>query len=58
MVASVVVFAVVLAQIFPWIGATPLGVAFLVVLQTAIWICYIMLVFSWFFKPSLDAGYL
>ena len=55
---SLAIFAVVLAQVFPWIvQAGTIGVAFLVVLQFAIWTMYLMFVFTIFYRPSPDPGY-
>lgn len=55
---SLAVFSLVLAQVFPWIvQAGAVGVAFLVVLQFAIWTMYLMFVFTIFYRPSPDPGY-
>lgn len=55
---SLALFSVVLSQVFPWIvqaGAT--GIAFLVVLQFAIWSMYLLFVFTIFYRPSPDPGF-
>ena len=55
---SIAAFSVVLSQIFPWIvQAGAIGVAFLVVIQFAIWAMYLLFVFTLFYKPSLDPGW-
>ena len=55
---SITLFSYVLMQIFPWIvQAGAIGVAFLVVIQFAIWAMYLLFVFTLFYKPSLDPGW-
>lgn len=55
---SIALFSVVLAQVFPWIvQAGAVGIAFLVLLQFAIWGMYMLFVFTLFYKPSLDPGW-
>jgi hypothetical protein len=57
-IISLALFSVVLSQIFPWIvQAGAIGVAFLVVLQFAIWTMYLMFAFTIFYRPSPDPGY-
>ena len=51
-------FAYVLAQVFPWIvQAGTIGLAFLVVLQFAIWTMYLIFIFTLFYKPGPDPGW-
>lgn len=55
---SIALFAVILAQVFPWIlQAGAVGAAALVVIQFAIWGMYMLFVFTLFYKPSLDPGW-
>jgi hypothetical protein len=55
---SIGLFAVVLAQVFPWIGnAGVIGVAFLVVMQFAIWAMYVMFIVQVFYRPGPDPGW-
>jgi hypothetical protein len=57
-VLSIAAFSVIIAQVFPWIvmaGAT--GIAFLVLIQFAIWAMYLLFIFTLFYKPSLDPGW-
>ena len=57
-IISIAVFSVVLAQIFPWIPAAGAqGVAFLVILQFAIWIMYLLFAVQIFYRPGPDAGW-
>ena len=57
-VISVALFAVVLAQVFPWIlQAGMAGVAFLIMMQFAIWIMYLIFVFSIYYRPGPDPGW-
>jgi hypothetical protein len=55
---SIAAFAVILSQVFPWImQAGAIGVAFLVVMQFAIWTMYLLFIFTLFYKPSPDPGW-
>ena len=55
---SIALFAVVLAQVFPWIvQAGAIGIAFLIVMQFAIWTMYIIFIFSTFYRPGPDPGW-
>lgn len=55
---SIALFSVVLAQVFPWIvQAGAIGIAFLVVMQFAIWIMYLLFIFTMFYRPSGDPGW-
>jgi hypothetical protein len=53
-VMSIAIFSVVLAGIFPWIAATPIGIAFLMILQFTIWFMYLLFIFTLAYKPSPD----
>jgi hypothetical protein len=55
---SIALFAVVLAQVFPWIvQAGAIGAAFLIVIQFAIWTMYVLFVFYAFYRPGPDPGW-
>lgn len=55
---SIALFSVVLSQVFPWIlQAGAIGVAFLILMQFAIWTMYIVFVFSVFYRPGPDPGW-
>lgn len=55
---SIGLFAVVLAQVFPWItDAGAIGVAFLVALQFAIWTMYAIFIIATFYRPGPDPGW-
>lgn len=55
---SITLFSAVLAEVFPWIvQAGTIGVAFLVVVQFAIWMMYLLFIFTLFYKPSPDPGW-
>jgi hypothetical protein len=54
---SVAIFSLVIAGIFPWIAATPLGLSFLVILQFTIWFMYLLFIFTLAYKPSPDPGW-
>jgi hypothetical protein len=56
-VMSIAIFSVVLAGIFPWIAATPIGIAFLMILQFTIWFMYLLFIFTLAYKPSPDPGW-
>jgi hypothetical protein len=55
---SIAAFSVILAQVFPFITAAgAIGVAFLVLVQFAIWGMYMLFALQMFFKPSIDPGW-
>ena len=55
---AIAAFSLILNMVFPWIGAAgAIGIAFLVVIQFAIWIMYLLFIFTMFYKPSIDPGY-
>jgi len=55
---GIAAFSIILSQIFPWIvDAGAIGIAFLVVVQFAIWSMYLLFAFTLFYKPSLDPGW-
>lgn len=57
-IVAVAAFSIVLAQVFPWImQAGAGGLAFLVVIQFAIWIIYLIFVVTVFYKPGPDPGW-
>ena len=58
LIISIALFSVVLNGMFPWIAAAGApGVAFLIAVQFAIWIMYVLFIFTIYFKPSPDPGY-
>ncbi len=55
---SIALFSVVLAQVFPWIvQAGAIGMAFLVVMQVAIWLMYVLFIVQTFYRPGPDPGW-
>jgi uncharacterized membrane protein len=57
-IIGIAAFSVVLSQIFPWIvQAGTVGIAFLAILQFAIWISYLIFVFSIFHPVGPDPGW-
>jgi hypothetical protein len=55
---SIAAFSVIVSQVFPWIAqAGPAGVAFLVVMQFAIWAMYLLFIFTVFYRPGPDPGW-
>jgi hypothetical protein len=55
---SIALFSVVLSQVFPWIlQAGAIGVAFLILMQFAIWTMYVIFIFSTFYRPGPDPGW-
>jgi hypothetical protein len=55
---SIVLFSAVISQVFPWIAqAGAIGVAFLVVVQFAIWTMYLLFIYTLFGRPNLDPGW-
>jgi hypothetical protein len=55
---SIALFSVVLSQVFPWIvQAGPIGAAFLILMQFAIWLMYVLFIYQVFYRPGPDAGY-
>ena len=55
---SIALFSVVLSQVFPWVvQAGAIGVAFLVVIQVAIWLMYLLFIFQTFYRPGPDPGW-
>ena len=57
-VIGIAAFSIILASIFPWITmAGAAGVAFLVVIQFAIWTMYAIFIFTVFYKPGPDPGW-
>jgi hypothetical protein len=58
MLISIALISVVLYSTFPWFSQSgAAGLAFLVVLQFAIWLMYMLFMFTIMFKPSPDPGY-
>jgi hypothetical protein len=57
-IISIAAFSIILNMVFPWIGMSgAIGIAFLVVVQFAIWIMYLLFIFTLFYKPPPDPGY-
>jgi len=56
---SIALFSVILYSIFPWIVASGgvYGIAFLGVVQFAIWGMYLLFIVQLFYKPSPDPGW-
>jgi hypothetical protein len=56
---SIGFFAVILYSIFPWIVTSggPYGIAFLMIVQFAIWGMYLLFIVTLFYKPSPDPGW-
>lgn len=55
---SIGLFAVVLAQVYPWIPAAGVvGFGFLVILQFAIWALYYQFWFQLTYRPGIDPGW-
>jgi hypothetical protein len=55
---SIALFSLVLAQVFPWVvQAGAIGVAFLVVIQFAIWTMYAIFVITTWYRPGPDPGW-
>ena len=56
---SIAAFSFILYSIFPWIvtSGQAYGIAFLLVVQFAIWGMYLMFVLQLFYKPGPDAGW-
>ena len=55
---SIAFFSVILSFVFPWIvQAGPIGLAFLLVMQFAIWGMYLLFIFTMFYKPAPDPGW-
>ena len=55
---SIGLFAIVLAQVYPWIPASGLvGWAFLVIIQFAIWALYYQFWFTVAYRPGPDPGW-
>jgi hypothetical protein len=55
-IASIAVFAVVLASIYPWMAATTGGALVLTALQVGIWLLYAFYIYDLFVKPPNDLG--
>ena len=54
---AIALFSVVLSQVFPWIvQAGAIGVAFLVVIQVAIWLMYVLFMVQTFYRPGPGSG--
>lgn len=55
---SIAAFAVVLAQVYPWITAAgAVGYGFLIILQFAIWALYYQFWFQLAYRPGIDPGW-
>ena len=57
-IIGIAVFSLVLASVFPWIvQAGGMGLAFLIIIQFAIWTMYIVFILSTFYRPGPDPGW-
>jgi hypothetical protein len=55
---SIGLFAYVAWQVFPWFSmAGDIGVGFLIVMQFAIWLMYVIFVLALFYRPGPDPGW-
>lgn len=55
---SIALFSVIIAQVFPWVvQAGAVGVAFLVLIQFAIWLMYVIFIITTFYRPGPDPGW-
>lgn len=55
---SIALFSAIIVQVFPWVSqAGGIGLAFLVLVQFAIWVMYVLFIITTFYKPGPDPGW-
>jgi len=58
MLIGIAAFSLILTAVFPWIvQAGAIGLAFLVIIQFAIWSMYLIFIVTIFYKPGPDPGW-
>lgn len=57
-IITVAAFSVTIVTVFPWLFGNPIAMALLAALQVMIWAAYAWFIFTIFYKPMPDGGYL